>query len=151
MKLNSVIDIATTILKKEEGWRSTPYYCSEGYPTVGYGFKLADKDAPLPKFYLPKPVGEVWLQQEIEEVLQHLYSDVNTLNPVRASVLVSMAFQLGLVGLRKFKRMWAAVEASEWDEAAKEMLDSLWATQTPQRANRHAEMMRTGNMLEFYN
>lgn len=148
--MSNVIEIATSILKKEEGWRSEPYYCSEGYPTVGYGFKLADKDAPLPKFYLPKPVGEVWLQQEIEELLQQLYSDISEISPVRAAVLVSMAFQLGLVGVRKFKRMWAAVEASEWNEAAKEMLDSLWATQTAARANRHAEMIRRDKLLDFY-
>lgn len=148
--INKPMNIAITILKKEEGWRNKPYYCSEGYPTIGYGFKLGEKNTPLPSFFLPLEVGEVWLTSEVGDVYSRLFNRLEGLNAVRAAVLVSMAFQLGTVGLYKFKRMWAALEASDYDKASKEMLDSLWASQTPQRARRHAEMMKTGELLSFY-
>lgn len=150
MRTTNALELATNILKKEEGWRPTPYYDTLRYPTVGYGFKLAGQDAPLPEFYLPKEVGEVWLKYEIQAVYERLFNRVEHLDAVRAAVLVSMCFQLGYTGLSKFKRMWAAVEASDYEEAAKEMLNSLWARQTPERAERQAEMMRTGRMLRFY-
>ncbi len=151
MRTANTIELATRILKKEEGWRSLPYYDTLRYPTVGYGFKLAGQDAPLPEFYLPKEVGEVWLEYEVQSVYEKLFDKIEHLNPVRAAVLVSMCFQLGYVGLRKFKRMWTAVEASDYEEAAREMLDSLWARQTPERANRQSVMMLSGEMLEYYN
>jgi lysozyme len=142
--------ITTDIIKKEEGFRAAPYYCSLGYPTIGYGFKIGDQHDPLPKFFLPKPVAEVWLSYEIQGVEGKLGHFFIGLNEVRRAVLVSMAFQLGVQGLFKFKKMWSAIANKDYDTAAKEMLDSKWAKQTPARANRHAEMMETGILSDFY-
>ncbi len=56
-----------------------------------------------------------------------------------------MAFQLGVNGVANFKKMIAALIARDYAAAAREMLDSNWAkVQTPARAQRMAEMMRTG-------
>jgi lysozyme len=142
--------ITTNIIKKEEGFRTAPYYCSLGYPTVGYGFKIGDQHDPLPKFLLPKPVAEVWLSHEIQEVEARLEPFLIGLNEVRRAVLVSMAFQMGIQGLFKFKKMWSAIANKDYDTASLEMLDSSWAKQTPERANRHADMMKHGKLLEGY-
>ena len=48
----------------------------------------------------------------------------NTLTPLRQEILVSMAYNLGRQGLRGFRRMHAALLAGNFDEAAKQMLDS---------------------------
>ena len=41
--------------------------------------------------------------------------------------------------------MIRAVELSEWEEAAKEALDSRWADQTPRRAKAVARILKTGS------
>ncbi len=138
------------ILKKEEGFRAAPYYCSLGYPTVGYGFKIGNNSDPLPKFFLPKPVAEVWLQYEVQEVEAALAGFTIGLNEVRQAVLTSMCYQMGIKGLFGFKNMWKALTVQDFKLAAKEMLDSKWAKQTPARAKRHAEMMETGILSDFY-
>ena len=54
----------------------------------------------------------------------------------------NMAFQLGAHGLQKFEKTLQHVKARNWSGAADEMLDSLWAKQTPNRANRMAKRIR---------
>ena len=63
---------------------------------------------------------------------------------MRQRVYVNMTFNLGSTRLALFKKMHAAVEAKDWEKAAEEMLDSKWATQVKGRADRLAEMMRSG-------
>ena len=52
-----------------------------------------------------------------------------------------MAFQLGIGGLLKFKRALGSIEDGQYKEASMEMLDSLWAQQTPERAKRLSKQM----------
>ena len=54
-----------------------------------------------------------------------------------------MGFQLGIGGLLGFRKMWAALERSDYAQAAEEALDSRWAEQTPNRAQEVAEWIRT--------
>ena len=61
-----------------------------------------------------------------------------------------MSYQLGLSGLSRFRKMIRAIDHMEFESAADEMLDSKWAREdTPHRAARHANVMRTGT-LEVY-
>jgi lysozyme len=55
-----------------------------------------------------------------------------------------MAFNLGVPRLCKFKKMWAAVHAKQFDVAAKEMLDSRWARQVKSRSTKLAHAMHNG-------
>jgi lysozyme len=57
-----------------------------------------------------------------------------------------MAFNLGVEGLKRFKDTLSSVQAGEYQEAAKCMLDSKWASQVKGRAVRLANMMRTGEV-----
>lgn len=141
------------LIELEEGWRDKPYYCSEGYPTVGYGFKIADKDAPLPKFCLPKSAGDAWLMHNLNDLVDHLskYQWFNKLNDARKAIILSMAYQMGISGVLKFKNMIKAIEQDDYRNAALEMLDSRWAKQTPQRADRHQLQMQSGGWIEYYN
>ena len=54
-----------------------------------------------------------------------------------------MVFQLGMTGVSKFKNTLKAVKEEDWDTAADEMLDSVWAKQTPERANELSSTMRS--------
>jgi lysozyme len=54
-------------------------------------------------------------------------------------VLQNMAFQLGLSKLQGFVQFKQALLNRDFSSAARAMLDSKWATQTPKRARRLAE------------
>lgn len=68
----------------------------------------------------------------------------NKLDDARKAVLLNMAFQLGIAGLMNFKNTLAKIESGDYEGAAANMLKSKWAEQTPNRAKRMAEQMRTG-------
>lgn len=57
-------------------------------------------------------------------------------------VVSAMCFQMGRRGVLKFKKMVQAIDDCNYGKAADEMLDSLWAKQTPVRAKRMASLMR---------
>jgi lysozyme len=80
----------------------------------------------------------------VEDELVRAHSCVEDLDSVRQLVLVDMAFNMGVPRLCKFKKMWAAIHESDFDNASAEMLDSLWATQVGNRARKLAEAMRKG-------
>lgn len=65
-------------------------------------------------------------------------------DPVRFDVLTELAFQLGETGLAKFTNTLQAVREGRWNDAADEMLASVWATQTPARAQALSQVMRSG-------
>ena len=70
----------------------------------------------------------------------------NTLTPLRQEVLVSMAYNLGRTGLRKFRRMHTALLKNDFDEAANQMLDSEAAReQAPARYQRLAAAMQSNS------
>lgn len=137
----------------EEGFREKPYYCTEGFPTIGIGFRIGNKGEPLPDRVMFLAEAQVLLEQKIEsaeEKLQRAFP-VGWLkcNLERKVILISMYFQLGLTGISNFRKMWAAINAGDFVTASAEMLDSRWAKQTPRRAYRQAEVMRSGT-LEVY-
>lgn len=141
------------LLNFEEGFRARPYIDTEGYPTVGVGFLIGPKGAAVSNytFSLSKNVSDVWLQEIVDARLKDMQSNpsiaaaLKQCNPARADVLQSMAYQMGINGLAAFKNTLAMVAAGNFAGAAAGMLSSKWATQTPKRAQRHAEVMRTGS------
>ena len=146
---------AQLIIKVEEGWKATPYHCSEGFATIGYGRKLSNtKHAPLPNITANKKEELLFVDQQVTSIVNRLKvmrtKAWNNCNEQQQSVLVSMAYQLGVDGLNKFNKMWSALESRNFGEASRQMLDSVWARQTPNRAKRHAEVMSTGSLTTYY-
>ena len=91
------------------------------------------------------------LDIDIEDAIHDIPLDPDTLfglNEARYTVILSMAFQMGGRGLRKFKKFLAAVEEGDWDTAAEEMLDSRWAKQTPKRCQELSAWMRHGTFVK---
>lgn len=66
------------------------------------------------------------------------------LDPVRQGVLVEMVFQMGLAGVAEFHHTLAAMDRGDWKAAADGMRNSLWARQTPARAQKLAQIIETG-------
>ena len=64
------------------------------------------------------------------------------IDPRAFGCVINMAFQLGLPRLLKFKNFQYHLNKCDYESASSEMLDSLWAKQTPNRAEELAETMR---------
>lgn len=127
------------LLWKEEGYRSKPYKCTAGRLTVGIGWNLdAGVSWELALMVLRSQIAELKRQ------LTARYRWFQGLNEARQAVVVSMAFQMGIAGFAGFKTTISLIEQGKYAAAATQMLTSKWAKQTPPRAKRHAEMMRTG-------
>lgn len=122
-----------------EGLRLKPYRDTVGKLTIGVGRNLDDVG-------ITRAEALLLLANDIEAVTGQLekYGWYKLLDPVRQKVIVDMAFNLGLAGLLKFQKMIAAIGCMDYEGAAEEMLDSRWARQVGRRAQRLAEMMRTG-------
>jgi lysozyme len=56
-------------------------------------------------------------------------------------VIVEMVFQLGETGVSKFRKMWKALSDGDQKEAAAQMKDSRWHSQTPVRCEALAEIV----------
>ena len=65
------------------------------------------------------------------------------IDPRAFGCVINMAFQLGLPRLLKFKNFQYHLNKCDYESASSEMLDSLWAKQTPNRAEELAETMRS--------
>jgi len=152
--------IITGILKLEEGFRARPYNDSLGYVTIGYGTKVHTDRLPAESFLLEvtPAQAELWLLRDlmaIEKGIQNgmysgIYEDAVEGNIARRAVILSMGYQMGYEGIRKFHMMWSALAMFNYDAAAAAMLHSKWAEQTPERAERHAALMRGANIVHHY-
>nr|PMK30649.1 hypothetical protein BCU03_09540 [Vibrio breoganii] len=149
------VDLKVEIIKREEGYRRKPYYCSEGYPTIGYGLKIGRRHDVLESytFTMPPAIAEYWLKCHIEELEKIManHSWYRGLNESRQAIIISMAYQLGIGGLFKFKRMIAAIKNNDFEKVKIEALDSKWAkNDTPLRSRRHADVLATGDASIHY-
>lgn len=141
------------ILNFEEGYKERPYLDSLGYPTVAGGIRIGPQGASISyyQFKVPRSVGDVWKQTLVDEKTaamrknNDIFVALSKCNPPRADILYSMAYQMGVSGLAYFKSMLNHITNEDFEAAANEMMRSLWAKQTPNRAKRHADVMRQGN------
>lgn len=131
-------------LRRDEGCIPNAYQDHLGFWTIGVG-RLIDKrkggklSADEIDYLLANDVARI--ERELDKRLPWW----RVLDPVRQRVLQNMAFQLGTAGLLAFKNTLKAIKAGAYDKAAAQMLDSKWAEKdTPERAQRLAKMMRTG-------
>jgi lysozyme len=127
-------------LTRDEGSSHKPYTDTVGKLTIGVGRNLTDvgvSDAEI----------QTMLQNDVENVLKTLSSRLPyfaALDTVRQAVLANMCFNLGFGRLEGFHDMLQAVAQGNWEDAAKEMLDSTWATEVGDRAKRLAQQMTSG-------
>lgn len=127
-------------LEEDEGRRKKLYKCTAGKWTIGVGRNLEDRG-------LRDDEIDLMLKNDVAESTgecRRLFRMFDQLSPVRQEVLVNMMLNLGFARLSGFKRMHAALEEGNWAEAARQMLDSKWASDVGARADRLAKAMRTG-------
>ena len=128
-------------IKKHEGFRSTVYQCSEGYDTIGYGFAIKD-------LVLDEDIAEMILERKLKKLTNAIRSKIDWFDdsPKKVQdVITNMCYQIGLSGFLKFKKTIYYLETEQYQEASEEMLDSLWARQTPNRAKELSKIIRSLN------
>lgn len=125
------------MIERHEGCRFLPYPDSTEHWTIGIGHAL---HKPLTRAAVDQ-IFKDDLNDAINECL-HAFPWFADLALPRQYVLIDMCFNLGLPGLLKFKKFLAALAKEDYETAANEMIDSLWAKQVKGRALELADMMR---------
>ena len=139
-------------LIKDEGYKYEIYLDHLGYPTFGVGHLVLEKDEEH-----GKPVGTPVSE---ERILECLSKDIDivcdeldmkdpwwrNLDDNRQRVMANMCFNLGHPRLSNFKKFIGAMQISDWETAAVEMMDSKWAGQVGNRAIRLRDrVLNNGN------
>jgi lysozyme len=131
-------------LRADEGVKPCVYKDHLGYETIGVG-RLVDYRKPGAGLR-PDEITYL-LHNDIDDRIEALTRRLpwfQNLDDARRGVLLNMSFQLGVDGLLGFTTTLGHVERGDYDLAASQMLQSKWAQQTPARAKRMSEQMRTG-------
>ena len=145
--VNDFAALGQPYTKANEGLRLAAYTDTRGFSTIGFGHAGSDVHP-----------GLVWTQEQADAAFATDYARAtgdaqncvsldcwNAMGVARQAALVDMAFQLGFRGLRQFVSMRRSLEDQRWSDAADDALESLAARQTPNRWERHAEILREGD------
>jgi lysozyme len=130
-------------LKDDEGFRSTVYLDTEGRLTVGYGLCV---DEAVPGAGIAQDEAEMIARMRARKLLRAVGAAVAGFDDLPEPVqraLVNMAYQMGVEGLLGFKMMLTAIAVGDYATAADEGLDSKWARQTPNRAKKVTDLIRS--------
>ena len=125
-------------IKLHEGFSKKVYVDTEGYSTIGYGFAIKD-------LVLDEDIADLILQRKLEDLQESIKRKFDWFkeSPDEVQDVVSnMCYQIGLSGFSKFKKTIYYLETEQYEEASDEMLDSLWARQTPNRAKELSKIIR---------
>jgi len=138
----AITDIFTQ-LDRDEGNIPTVYKDHLGFDTIGRGF-LVDKRKG--GGLRPEEIDFITnnrLAINASEIRKRAPWTAN-MDPVRFAVLLNMAYQMGVAGLFGFVNTLKMIQAGDYSGAAAGMLNSTWAKQTPERAERLSKQMKTG-------
>lgn len=136
-------------LRRDEGVIPYEYKDTLGYSTIGVG-RMIDKRR---NGGLASDEIDYLLANDIRRSMAELDSHLpwwRDLSEARQRVLVNMCFNMGIgseamgSGLLGFKNTLRMVQTGDYAGAASGMLNSKWARQVGQRAQRLTNMMREG-------
>ena len=127
-------------LIRDEGVRAKPYMDTVGKVTIGCGRNLTDVG-------LSQAEIMVLLENDIHRAVveAETFGWFGGLDETRQRVILNMLFNLGKSRFSLFKDTIHAIAVQNYEQAAQHMLASAWAHQVGKRADRLAEMMRTGH------
>lgn len=142
-------------IKRHEGYKQHSYRCTAGHLTIGYGYNLDANPLKLSSLDIAYALKNGMMEHEADRLLTLMVGRcidqldtaipwIVNLGNARESVLINMAYNMGLVGLLKFTKTLALIKAGDYLKAADEMLKSKWAAQVGHRAVELAEQMRSG-------
>lgn len=114
-----------------------PYKDSLGKLTIGCGHLVLKNE----NFNdgITEKEADILLSRDLANVILDVHSLGLNVPDDWNDFLIIMTFQLGINGVKKFKRMMTALKAKNYREAIVQAKDSLWYKQTP---NRVEDMIR---------
>lgn len=131
MEFKQMIETTVNSIKSHEGFRASVYKDTLGYDTIGYGFAIKD-------LRINEQIGDLILREKLMGILNEIQENWSgwfyKMPRAVQGVLIEMIYQLGFDGVNRFKQTLKYLKHYEFKLASKEMLDSLWARQTPERA-----------------
>jgi len=133
-------------LVRHEGKRYVAYLCTAGVWTNGVGHTGSDV---FPGQRVDDKQVNLWFDKDTLKAIRDARKAVRNfdkLSFVRRTVLVNMAFNLGLPRLQGFKKMIAALEIEDFDKAALEMMNSRWYAQVKGRGVELVRRMKTNSI-----
>lgn len=130
------------LLVHHESYRQFPYTDTTGHLSIGIGRNLTDRGITHTEAFYLLDDDIVYFNNKLNYYLPFFIN----LSENRQIALINMCFNLGIQGFLGFKDMISALEAHDYERAAKEMLDSKWAQQVGERAICLANIMRTGEI-----
>ena len=142
------IDRLRQEIESDEGNIGEIYLDHLKLPTLGIGHLIKKTD---PEYWLPvgTPVSRkrinTYFNEDIQgtmEDCEKLYKDFYKLPEEAKLILCNMMYNLGYTRLSKFSKLKAAVNKGDWEEASKQMYQSKWRTQVPNRAGRLINRMK---------
>lgn len=110
--------------------------------TVGYGFT----NGVTPDSRMNRITADRKLEQKILEVdaaLSNVLSWYKDASFVTKTILINMAFNMGIKGLLGFRNTLKFISQKNYEQAAHNMTQSLWFRQVGNRAKELVERMRT--------
>ena len=133
-------------IKSNEGFRDTIYKDKLGKATIGYGHLVTPEDNLLPNIQYSKQYLNELFEKDFDNAVKGSESLINfQINEQAKKILIEMVFQLGVGGVSKFKNMLNCLSKQDYVGASKEMINSNWHKQTPNRCEQLANIMRTIN------
>lgn len=114
------------------------YKDSLGIWTIGYGHNVESKP-------ITAKAARLIFLDDVKDAINecvHAFPWFMELDKKRQHVLIDMTFNMGLPRLKGFTKFLKAMELGDYETAANEMLDSLWAKQVKGRALELANMIR---------
>ena len=132
----SVVDQTAARLEVEEGFRSKPYLDSQDILTIGYGTNIGEG--------ITRKEAEYLLRERLTATHDYLTKYLPWMSDApegQQSALLDLAYQVGVHGLLEFTDMFSALGADDCPAAKRAALDSDWARETPERAERVTEIL----------
>ena len=117
-------------IKEHEGYKPTVYDDSLGIPTIGFGFAIKDLE-------LDYDIAEEILDRKLNKLKKRVndrFHWVIDAPECIQNVVYNMCYQMGVTGFSKFKKTIQYLIDKDYDNASREMLDSRWSRQTPNRS-----------------
>lgn len=110
-----------------------PYKDSLGYPTIGYGHLIINGEDFSTG--ITEEEADKVLSRDLAKVIMQVQTLALDLPDDWNDFIIIMAFQLGIAGVLKFRKMLEALRMHNYSEAIRQAKDSLWYRQTPNRVN----------------
>jgi len=134
-------------LAEDEGCKYEIYLDHLGYKTFGVGHLVRatdpENDMDIDTEVSKERVDECF-KADIAITIEDcnvLYTNFNDIPEEAQLILANMMFNLGRPRLSRFLNLKVAVDDEDWIEASIEMMDSKWARQVPNRAERLCKRM----------